>query len=102
VGSVGVRPCWNVWMQSFLFLLRSCLSFFVAVLTNPLLSGVRSRCQPLQSLLFPSNFCLINIGQSYVLSVYMFWCCVPTCPLYCIVEVIDCCFNIFFGFKGNI
>jgi hypothetical protein len=39
------------------------------VLSNLLLSGVLSRCQPLRSLLFSSIFCLINIGQLYVLSV---------------------------------
>jgi hypothetical protein len=55
-------------MQSCLLLLRSCLSSCVAVLSNLLLSGVRNRCQPLRSL-FSSIFCLINIGQSYVLSV---------------------------------
>jgi hypothetical protein len=43
VDYVGVRPCRNVWMQSFLFLLRSCLSSCVAVLSNFLLSGVRSQ-----------------------------------------------------------
>jgi hypothetical protein len=43
------------------------LSSFVAVLSNLLLSCVRNRCQPLQSLLFSSV--LFNIGQSYVLSV---------------------------------
>jgi hypothetical protein len=59
--SVGVRPCRNLWMQSFLFLLRTCLSSWVAVLSN--------LCQSLQSLPFSSMFCLINIGQSYVLSV---------------------------------
>jgi hypothetical protein len=56
-------------MQSLLLLLRSSLSSCVAVLSNLLLSGVRTRCQPLQSLLFSSIFCLISIGQSYVLSV---------------------------------
>jgi hypothetical protein len=56
-------------MQSFLLLLRSSLSSCVAVLSNLLLSGVRSRCQPLQSLLSASIFCLIRIGQSYVLNV---------------------------------
>jgi hypothetical protein len=69
VDSVGVRPCRNVWMQSFLSLLRSCLSSCVAVLSNLLLSGVRNRCQPLRSLLFSLIFCLINIEQSYVLCV---------------------------------
>jgi hypothetical protein len=69
VDSVGVRPCRNVWMQSFLLLLRSCLSFCVAVLSHLLLSVVRNRCQSLRSLLFSSIFCLINIGQTYVLSV---------------------------------
>jgi hypothetical protein len=51
VDSVGVRPCRNVWMQSFLLLLRSCLSSCVAVLSNLLLSVVRNQCQPLQRLL---------------------------------------------------
>jgi hypothetical protein len=69
VDSVGVRPCRNVWIQSFLLLLRSCLSSCVAVLSNLLLSSIRNQCQPLQSLLFSSICCLINIGQSYVLSV---------------------------------
>jgi hypothetical protein len=32
----------------------------------------------------------------------MFWCCTPICPLYCIIEELDCCFNIVFGLKGNI
>jgi hypothetical protein len=68
VDSVGVRPCRNVCMQPLLLLLRSCLSSCVAVLSNLLLSGVCNRCQPLQSLLFPSIFCVINIEQSYVLS----------------------------------
>jgi hypothetical protein len=45
------------------------LSSCDAVLSNILLSGVCNRCQPLRGLLFPSIFCLINIGQSYVLSV---------------------------------
>jgi hypothetical protein len=58
-----------VWMQSFLFLLRSCLSSCVAVLSNLLLSAVCNHCQPLQSLLFSSILCLTNIGQPYVLSV---------------------------------
>jgi hypothetical protein len=55
-------------MQSFLFLLRSCLSSCVAALSNLLLSSVHSRCQPRRSLLFSSIFCLINIGQSFALS----------------------------------
>jgi hypothetical protein len=74
-----------------------------AVLSNLLLSGVRNRCQPLRSLLVHSISCLINIGQSYFLSVSL--CCdvaFQTSPLHCIVEKLDCCFNIFFGFKGNI
>jgi hypothetical protein len=69
VDSVGVRLCRNVWMQSFLLLLRSCFSSCVALLSNILLSGVYSRYQHLRSLLFSSIFCLINIGQSYVFSV---------------------------------
>jgi hypothetical protein len=69
VDSVGVRTGRNVWMQSFLLLLRSCLSSCAAALSNILLSGVRSQCQPLRSLLFSSIFCLNNIGQSYVFSV---------------------------------
>jgi hypothetical protein len=67
VDSVGVRPCRNVWMQSFL-LLRSCLSSCVAVLSNCLLSGACNRCPLLWSLL-SSIFSIINIGQWYVLSV---------------------------------
>jgi hypothetical protein len=67
--SVGVSPCRNVWMQSFLLLLRSCLSSCVAVLSNLLLSGVRNWCQLLWSLLFSSIFCLINVGLLYVLNV---------------------------------
>jgi hypothetical protein len=39
------------------------------VLRNFLLSGVRNRCQPLRSLPFSSNFCLINIEHSCVLNV---------------------------------
>jgi hypothetical protein len=38
VDSVGVRPCRNVWMQSFLLLSSS--SSFVAVLINLLLLGI--------------------------------------------------------------
>jgi hypothetical protein len=38
-------------------------SYCVAVLSNLLLSGVRSRCRSLQSLFFSLIFCLINIGQ---------------------------------------
>jgi hypothetical protein len=68
VDSVGVRSCRNVWMQSFLLLMRSCLSSCVSVLSNLLLSGVRNLCQRLQSLRFSSILCLINIGQSYILS----------------------------------
>jgi hypothetical protein len=68
VDSVGVRPCMNVWMQSFL-LLRNCLCYCVAVLSNLLLFGAHNRCQPLYSLLFSSIFCLINIGHLYVFSV---------------------------------
>jgi hypothetical protein len=63
VDYVGARPCRNVWMQSFLFLL-SCLSSCVTVLNNLFLSGVHNSCQPVLSLL-SSIFCLINIGQSY-------------------------------------
>jgi hypothetical protein len=70
VDSVGVRPCRNVWMQSFLLLLRGCLSSCVAMLSNLLLSGVRNRCQPLRSLL-SSIFLFNNIRKSYVLSVYV-------------------------------
>jgi hypothetical protein len=55
-------------MQSFLLLLRSCLSSWVAVLSNRLLSGVRNRCQSLRSFLFSSIFCLINMGRPFVLS----------------------------------
>jgi hypothetical protein len=43
VDSVGVRLCGNVWMQSFLLLLRSCLSSYDAVLSNLLLSDVCNR-----------------------------------------------------------
>jgi hypothetical protein len=67
VDSVGLRPCRNFLMQSFLLLLRSCLSSCVAVLNDFLLSGVHNRCHSLRSLLFYSIFSLINIGQSYVL-----------------------------------
>jgi hypothetical protein len=56
-------------MQSFLLLLRSCLSSCVAVLSTLLLSGFRKRFQPLWSLLLILVFYLINIGQAYVLSV---------------------------------
>jgi hypothetical protein len=45
--SVGVRPCRNVWMLSFVVLC----------------SRVRSQCQLLQSLLFSLIFCFINIGH---------------------------------------
>jgi hypothetical protein len=74
-------------MQSFLFLLGRCLSSCVAAVSNLLLSGVRNRCQPLRSLLFSSIFfCLIIIGQWYVLSV-------PVCsgvafqPAHCTVSL---------------
>jgi hypothetical protein len=30
-----------------------------------------------------------------------FWCCVSTCPLYCIVEELDRYFDIFFSFEGD-
>jgi hypothetical protein len=40
VDSVGVRPCRNVRMQSFLLLLKCSFSSCVAVLSNLLLSGV--------------------------------------------------------------
>jgi hypothetical protein len=56
-------------MQSCLFVIEELFEAYVAVLSNILLSGVRNRCQPLRSLLLSSIFCLINIGQSYVLSV---------------------------------
>jgi hypothetical protein len=57
-------------MQSFLLLLWSYFSSCVAVLSNLLPSDVNNQCQCLRSLLFSSIFfCLINIGQSYVLSV---------------------------------
>jgi hypothetical protein len=88
VDSVGVRPCRNVWMQSFFFflLLRSCLSSCVAVLSNLLLSGVRNRCQSLRSLLLSSIFCLINIGQSYAFSMSL--CSGVACqPAHCIVSL---------------
>jgi hypothetical protein len=73
-------------MQSFLMLLKSCLISCVAVLSNLLLSGVRSQCQPLWSLLFSSIFCFINIGQSCVLSVSV---CsgVAFQPAHCIVSL---------------
>jgi hypothetical protein len=32
----------------------------------------------------------------------LFWRCVSTCQLYCIAEELDCYFNIFLGFKGNV
>jgi hypothetical protein len=71
-------------MQSFLLLLRSCSSSCVAVLSNLLLSGVRNRCQSLRSLL--CLFCLINIGQSYVLTVSV---CAGVAfqPAHCIVSL---------------
>jgi hypothetical protein len=47
----------------------SCLSSCVAVLSNLFLSGVRNWCQHLQNPLFFFDFCLVNIGQLYVLSV---------------------------------
>jgi hypothetical protein len=69
--SVGpCSPCRNVWMQSFLLLLSS-LSSYVTALRNLLLSGVPYRCHSLWSLLFPSIFCLIIIGQFYALSVHL-------------------------------
>jgi hypothetical protein len=73
-------------MQSFLLLFRRCLSSCVAVLSNILLSGVHSRCQPPMSLLVYSIFCLINVGQSYVLSVSV---CsgVAFQPAHCIVSL---------------
>jgi hypothetical protein len=52
-------------------LLRSCLSSCVAMLSNLLLFGVCNQPQSLQSLLFSSIFCLINLGQSYVLTMYV-------------------------------
>jgi hypothetical protein len=55
--------------QCSMLLLRSCLSSCVAVLSNLLLSGVCKRCQYIRSILFSLLFCLINIGQPYVLSV---------------------------------
>jgi hypothetical protein len=75
----------------------------VAVLSNLMLFGVHNQCQPLRSLLFSLIFCLINIGAVVRLEcVCMFWCHVPTCTLYCIVEELDCCFSIFSSFKGNV
>jgi hypothetical protein len=61
--------CWCNTVQEFLLFLRSCLSSCAAVLSNLLLSDVCNRCQSLWSLLFSSIFCLINIGQLYVLGV---------------------------------
>jgi hypothetical protein len=69
VDSIEVRSCRNVWMLSFLLLLRSCLSSCVAVLSNLLLSGVRNLFRSLRGVFFPLIFCFINIGQSYTLSV---------------------------------
>jgi hypothetical protein len=45
------------------------LSFFVAVLNNPLHSSVRYRCQSLRSLILSSLFYLISIGQLYAIRV---------------------------------
>jgi hypothetical protein len=50
VDSVGVSPCRNVWVQSFL-LSWSSLCSCVAALSNLLLAGVRKPCQSLKSLL---------------------------------------------------
>jgi hypothetical protein len=66
VDSVGVRPCRNVWLQSFLLLLRS---FCVAVLSILLLSGICNLPLSKGSSFFLQFFCLINIGQS-AMSVY--------------------------------
>jgi hypothetical protein len=56
------------------------------VLSNLLLSGVRNHFQSLWGLLFSSVFCLINIGQSYALSVSV---CsgVAFQPAHCIVSL---------------
>jgi hypothetical protein len=62
VDSVGLNPCRNVWMQSFLLLLRSSLSSCVAALSKVLLVGVHSQCHSLWRLPFSSTFCLISIG----------------------------------------
>jgi hypothetical protein len=62
VNIIGIRPCRNVWMLSFL-LLMSCLSFYVAALSSRLLSGVRSPYLLLRSLLFSMSFCFTSIGR---------------------------------------
>jgi hypothetical protein len=73
-------------LQSFLLLLRSSLSSHVAVVSNLLLSGVHNKCQSLRSLPFLQFFCLINIDQSYVLSVSV---CsgVAFQPTFCVVSL---------------
>jgi hypothetical protein len=84
VDSVGVRICMNVWMQSFLLLLKSSLCSSVSVLSNLLLSGV---CYHRQTAEFSSFFNdLINIVKSCALSAYV---CsgVSFQPAHCIVSL---------------
>jgi hypothetical protein len=72
VDSVGVRPYRNVWTQSYLLLLRSCLSSCVTVLSNHLLSHVSTQCQPLRVygvFFFLWFCCLTSTEQLYVLIV---------------------------------
>jgi hypothetical protein len=86
VDSVGVRPCKNVWMQSFL-LLRGCFSSGVATLINRLLSGVRNACQPLTShLFFP--FIFGNVVQVLYGKIDGSDCCVRLCTIVYIVFLV--------------
>jgi hypothetical protein len=66
VDVIGERSCKKVSKLALLVSARSCLSSHVAVFNSHLLSGVRKRCQFLQSLLLFKSFCLIRMGQSYV------------------------------------
>jgi hypothetical protein len=55
VDSVGVNLCRNVWIQSFLLLLRSSVSVCVGVLSKLLFVGVYNWCHSVWSLLFSST-----------------------------------------------
>jgi hypothetical protein len=45
----------------------NCLKSCVAVLSNRLLSGVRKRCQSRRSFRSSTSFCLMTIGQPWIL-----------------------------------
>jgi hypothetical protein len=61
--------CRKDWTRSFFIRRMSCLRSCVAVLSNRLLSGVHKRCQSWRSYLFPASFCLMMIGQPWILAV---------------------------------